>query len=134
VSRRNTKYLPKSTRRFIRAVARWGDACVYCGDPASTTDHYVPRSLGGSHDTENLRPACVLCNVMKGDMAPDAWEAWASTPAWHVERERLLESGRLPSISRPGRRRRRARQVQQLLAETFEDRAGLPRSQPPWKL
>ena len=33
-------------------------------------DHRHPKSLGGSHDEENLRTLCTLCNAQKGT----SWE------------------------------------------------------------
>jgi 5-methylcytosine-specific restriction endonuclease McrA len=46
--------------------ARWGRACWRCGAYASTVDHVVPRVLGGTHDLDNLRPACRRCNFSTG--------------------------------------------------------------------
>lgn len=57
---------------------RDGWTCQICGesvnrtpwanDPKDATlDHIVPRSKGGSHDAENLRTACQLCNALRGD-------------------------------------------------------------------
>ena len=39
--------------------------CYYCGAPATTADHLVPISEGGSHDRTNLVPACAHCNTSK---------------------------------------------------------------------
>lgn len=36
----------------------------------ATLDHYIPRSLGGSDDAENLRTCCDKCNTKKGNMLP----------------------------------------------------------------
>lgn len=41
--------------------------CVYCGDPADTIDHVIPRSKGGTDDLDNLVPACRDCNSRKGN-------------------------------------------------------------------
>jgi 5-methylcytosine-specific restriction endonuclease McrA len=49
--------------------------CTYCGDPATTRDHIVPRSRGGSDDPSNLTPACLGCNASKQDRTPDEWLA-----------------------------------------------------------
>jgi 5-methylcytosine-specific restriction enzyme A len=41
--------------------------CAICGNAAATTaDHIVPRSEGGSNDIANLRPACAKCNYGRG--------------------------------------------------------------------
>lgn len=45
--------------------------CLYCGQPASTVDHYVPLILGGLHVKSNLVPACNQCNSEKSDIHGD---------------------------------------------------------------
>lgn len=64
--------------------------CTYCrrrtkpmtaASPlALTRDHYpVPKSQGGTRTV----PACYQCNHLKGDMSPEAWDAWmAANPQW----------------------------------------------------
>ena len=55
-----------------RAVfARDGHRCQYCGDPADSIDHVVPRSRGGAHEWENVAAACRPCNLRKRDRTPD---------------------------------------------------------------
>jgi 5-methylcytosine-specific restriction endonuclease McrA len=51
---------------------RDGLACAYCGhgveDSAKLTlDHVVPRSQGGSNETQNLITACHRCNTERKD-------------------------------------------------------------------
>lgn len=41
--------------------------CAYCGRPAGTVDHVVPRSRGGDNSWENLVACCRDCNNRKGD-------------------------------------------------------------------
>jgi 5-methylcytosine-specific restriction endonuclease McrA len=53
------------TRRAI--FARDGGRCVYCGAPATSIDHVVPRSRGGPHSWDNVVSACRRCNHVKGD-------------------------------------------------------------------
>jgi 5-methylcytosine-specific restriction endonuclease McrA len=36
-----------------------------------TTDHVVPRSLGGSDSWTNLACACIRCNNRKGSRTPE---------------------------------------------------------------
>ena len=54
-----------------RAVfARDDHTCQYCGGPADSIDHVLPRSRGGGHDWENLVAACRRCNLAKRDRTP----------------------------------------------------------------
>jgi len=51
-----------------RAVfARDEHCCQYCGEPADSLDHVVPRSRGGEHVWENVVAACRPCNLRKRD-------------------------------------------------------------------
>lgn len=55
-----------------RAVfARDGYKCQYCGRPADSIDHVVPRSRGGEHVWENVAAACRTCNLVKRDRTPN---------------------------------------------------------------
>ena len=55
-----------------RAVfARDDHTCQYCGGPADSIDHVLPRSRGGGHDWENLVAACRRCNLAKRDRTPE---------------------------------------------------------------
>ena len=53
------------TRRAV--FARDGGRCVYCGVPATSIDHVVPRSRGGRHEWDNVVSACRRCNHVKAD-------------------------------------------------------------------
>jgi hypothetical protein len=37
-----------------------------------TRDHIIPKSLGGIDIIENLRPACTLCNMLRGNELAEA--------------------------------------------------------------
>ncbi|MGK5113609.1 MULTISPECIES: HNH endonuclease [unclassified Geodermatophilus] len=51
-----------------RAVfTRDGSVCVYCGNSATSIDHVVPRSRGGTHTWDNVVAACRRCNHTKAD-------------------------------------------------------------------
>ena len=51
-----------------RAVfARDGGRCQYCGAPAESIDHVIPRAKGGTHTWENVVAACQPCNTAKRD-------------------------------------------------------------------
>jgi 5-methylcytosine-specific restriction endonuclease McrA len=67
-------------RSFVRVPYRWRAPlnrrsvfardeyrCQYCGDPAESIDHVIPRSRGGEHCWENVVAACRPCNVRKRD-------------------------------------------------------------------
>ena len=48
-----------------------GKHCFYCNvkltEENITVDHEIPRSKGGSEDSENLVPCCISCNRKKGN-------------------------------------------------------------------
>ena len=48
-------------------LIRDGHRCHYCGNPATTADHVVPRSKGGADDPSNLVACCLPCNSSKRD-------------------------------------------------------------------
>jgi 5-methylcytosine-specific restriction endonuclease McrA len=52
-------------RRLV--FARDDHRCQYCGGPAESIDHVVPRSRGGQHAWDNVVAACRSCNVRKRD-------------------------------------------------------------------
>ncbi|BCJ37046.1 HNH endonuclease [Actinocatenispora thailandica] len=60
---------PAWSRRGL--MARDGHRCGYCGDPASTVDHILPRSRGGRNTWRNTVAACGGCNQRKGDRTPE---------------------------------------------------------------
>lgn len=62
----------RSTSVSRRGVfARDDHRCQYCGGPADSIDHVVPRSRGGGHEWENVAAACRPCNLHKRDRTPD---------------------------------------------------------------
>lgn len=73
------KGLSSFDRRIVRKnlCDKYGGCCAYCGvyvGKRGTVDHYLPQSLGGTHDFDNLRWACMSCNNLKGDLPPQEWE------------------------------------------------------------
>ncbi len=53
------------TRRGV--LRRDARRCGYCGKAATTVDHIMPRSRGGTNTWENLIACCLDCNSTKGD-------------------------------------------------------------------
>src|ERR1700712_3925793 len=53
------------TRKGV--LARDGHRCAYCGAPATSLDHVIPRSRGGPHTWDNVVAACARCNHTKAD-------------------------------------------------------------------
>ncbi len=61
--------IPLSRRNVLK---RDGYQCQYCGKTTGpmTTDHVVPKDMGGKDVWENLVCACVECNTKKGNRTP----------------------------------------------------------------
>lgn len=49
--------------------------CYYCGAPATTADHLIPKACGGLSLPENLVAACLSCNSSKKDRTADEFIA-----------------------------------------------------------
>jgi 5-methylcytosine-specific restriction endonuclease McrA len=49
--------------------------CAYCPAEATSVDHVIPVSRGGTNQNENLVGACRRCNASKSDRTPDEWYA-----------------------------------------------------------
>ncbi len=68
------KYYVQIKRRDIpltkkNVIKRDNHTCQYCGKKTGvmTTDHIIPRALGGDETWENLVCACLECNNRKGN-------------------------------------------------------------------
>ena len=77
------------TRKAV--FARDGGRCVYCSAAATSLDHVIPRSRGGTHTWDNVVSACSRCNHLKADrgIAELGWRfrrppAAPSGNAWRV--------------------------------------------------
>lgn len=58
----------KAVRLTALTIATYGDVCHICHNAgANSADHILPRSLGGSDDIANLRPAHARCNSARGN-------------------------------------------------------------------
>jgi hypothetical protein len=77
-----TGRLAPSTANVLR---RDRHKCAYCGRPATTRDHVVPRAQGGPTAWGNLVAACVKCNHAKEAKTPAQaglklrWQPYAPT-------------------------------------------------------
>ncbi|MGH8911503.1 MAG: HNH endonuclease [Acidimicrobiia bacterium] len=89
------------TRRAV--FGRDSHLCQYCGGPAESIDHVLPRSRGGPHAWDNVVACCRSCNIRKSDRLPGeaglvlrarpqaprqyAWiyasAGYSLDPAWH---------------------------------------------------
>lgn len=69
-----------------------GQPCFYCGDPANSLDHKLPRSRGG-HKGDNLVPACFRCNQMKGNQTVEEFTAKMKRILRHLAQKKVIEFG-----------------------------------------
>ncbi len=84
-NKRGRRFRENRELLFANAIATFGVLrCNWCkaeisdllpkGHPRkATADHIVPIALGGTHDLENLVPACYECNVARGAKDPAEW-------------------------------------------------------------
>lgn len=49
------------------ALKRDHHTCLWCGRPATTVDHIIPSSKGGSDLPHNLLASCSECNTKRGN-------------------------------------------------------------------
>lgn len=49
------------------ALKRDHHTCLWCGRPATTVDHIIPSSKGGSDLPQNLLASCSECNTKRGN-------------------------------------------------------------------
>lgn len=74
----NLDHLSKQTakKQFRQDIKySWGGMCCYCRENKATSlDHVVPRSRGGSNLRSNLLPACRSCQESKGNRID--WYDW----------------------------------------------------------
>lgn len=65
---------------FYDLLRVYGYTCTYCGwwgvESDFTTDHAIPRILGGSDAWQNLRLACTGCNAQKGIKTEMDYRIW----------------------------------------------------------
>ncbi|MBR3645227.1 MAG: HNH endonuclease [Lachnospiraceae bacterium] len=75
--------------RKRRIWGKTGGICAHCGARATginmTIDHYIPRSVGGGYDENNLVPLCRRCNRERMDKMVKAAEYYIYAPLWVIE-------------------------------------------------
>ena len=81
LSRRyNSSYYQKTR---LQVLQRDYNTCHYCGLEATTVDHLIPISKGGTDEASNMVACCTQCNSSKRDrMTPTFFER-ASNGAAH---------------------------------------------------
>lgn len=91
INRAQGETMPVWAGRYAKRMTRltldvYGSRCHLCEKPGATTaDHLVPRSLGGSDAIENLRPAHKLCNSRRGNRSIDWFRARYAPHLLHPE-------------------------------------------------
>ena len=61
-------------RRFRQSIYdAWDHNCGYCGAPATSLDHIIPKFKSGSSNRNNLLPCCRTCNHHKGSRDMEEW-------------------------------------------------------------
>jgi 5-methylcytosine-specific restriction endonuclease McrA len=64
----------RAKRRFRESIYNsWDNKCAYCGAPATSLDHVIPRYRSGSSNRNNLIPACQRCNSNKASYKMEEW-------------------------------------------------------------
>ena len=64
----------RAKRRFRESIYNsWENKCAYCGAPATSLDHVIPRYRSGSSNRNNLIPACQRCNANKASYNMEEW-------------------------------------------------------------
>ena len=74
---------PSDWARLRRSVLKEElHVCYLCSCEASSVDHVVPVSQGGTHDRSNLRAVCEACHTTKSKAeAAYGSRRWAETKA-----------------------------------------------------
>jgi 5-methylcytosine-specific restriction endonuclease McrA len=78
------------TRSQWKSIIAWfANRCAYCEIECErlTQDHVIPISRGGTHDAQNVMPACRHCNARKYARTPEQ----AGMPIRWPEAPRVLE-------------------------------------------
>lgn len=74
-------------------LARDRKCCAYCDARATTIDHLVPRSRGGTWTWLNTVAACSRCNARKGNRTPAEAGMRLLVEPWHPTRAQVAAWG-----------------------------------------
>lgn len=92
-------YLGRTPLSRRAVFARDASKCVYCGLAATSIDHVVPRSRGGTHTWDNVVAACRRCNHAKADrsLAELGWQLRILPQAprgasWHLLNQGITDA------------------------------------------
>lgn len=70
-NKRRNKNKSGHVKRKFKEVREYDKLCRYCLErPATTVDHIIPRSRGGSNYFLNIVGCCLDCNHKKADLTP----------------------------------------------------------------
>lgn len=62
-----------TSEQWLTLLDSYHGLCVYCFNKATTRDHVIPLSKGGTNNIENVVPACRPCNDSKGKKSLFVW-------------------------------------------------------------
>lgn len=84
--------MPPERLRLLHLIRRmYLGRCGYCGEmlarDAITIDHIVPIARDGSDFTDNLMPACELCNERKGSSTLEEFRALYGFSKFYFEKQ-----------------------------------------------
>ena len=61
-------------KRFRQSIYEaWDHKCGYCGNPATSLDHIIPKYRSGPSNCTNLLPCCRSCNHHKASAKMEEW-------------------------------------------------------------
>lgn len=71
--------------QLVQVYEAFDFKCCYCNKPATSLDHFIPLTKGGSDVVGNMLPACSFCNSSKNANDPEQWykgQAFFSKKNW----------------------------------------------------
>ncbi len=70
---RKRRCQPISPQVQIQVLKEFDGVCAYCTSPATTFDHVVPITKGGTSELTNIVTACASCNASKNNKDVIVW-------------------------------------------------------------